>query len=78
MFPRTRVPAWLGPTALAAVALAVGIVPFEAARTATHDLYGAEGGDLADIELADALGVSIEQSYVVVSRLIASKRPSAR
>ena len=41
MFPWKRLPGWVGPAAIAAIALAVRVAPFGAARTATHDLYGA-------------------------------------
>lgn len=41
MFPWRRLPGWVGPAALAVLALVVRIAPFDAARTATHDLYGA-------------------------------------
>jgi arsenical pump membrane protein len=41
MFPWKRMPGWIGPAAVAVVALGVGLVPWSAARTATHDLYGA-------------------------------------
>ncbi|HEY4332467.1 MAG TPA: SLC13 family permease [Ilumatobacteraceae bacterium] len=58
MFPWRRVPAWVGPTLLAAIALATRLVPFSAARTASHDLANA----IAFLLLAVPLAVLLDET----------------
>jgi arsenical pump membrane protein len=56
--PWRRMPGWVGPAALALLAVAINIVPFGAARTAGHDMAGA----LAFLLLAVPLAVVLDDT----------------